>query len=708
LRHFHNFQKSPFKFYKKFKAPMVLVELVKPLLSEAHNHTLAFLEMGGQQSRLRTNSSSNDGENKVVGVPTRIDKFNDSGNAKNCWSFSNCHKLNERRNENEVYKPLHEPVIVSHTRAPLASVESTTISTTPKPPTSASTAAATITKQGSPTSLPSSSPSFLKSSEKVAKMEKHSNSSPSFVAGVMANTWKTGSVKRPENLPIQKSPQKKEEESIIVTEEREPSPSPLVKSPVSTISLYSDISSIRTSDVSPEYSLSEHSHDMLMHIIRCFPFSSSPKNSPKVVKRMDSKSSLPGCHTEPSSSHEYIEGSASLPLKKKHFTKHNPIGNLKNYFHYHHHNNNEKQRIRAESSVSENVAVHQNGNNSPPISPTGNGNSRPYALSTTSAPDSVIQNEHENGKETKKSALSRLCQVSVDTMAITALPLDCWLKERLKKWVQLSGHEGTIVPATNQTLWKKQPADNVIEAKAYEKIMKDPSLKGMTPKYYKEIEHKNESFIEIQDLLADFPNTSTRAIMDIKIGTRTFLESEVANSSKRKDLYKKMVDIDPNEPTEEEKADEAITKLRYMQFRERESSSASLGFRIEAAQLPGGKLQKSFKKVKTAENVLQTLKEFLGDRVEKASKELEQRLREMRTSIENSDFFKSHEVVGSSILIIYDEEKSGAWMIDFAKSKQVPENIQLNHRREWEVGNHEDGYLHGLDNLIEILSKCHS
>uniref|UniRef100_A0A914PAI1 Kinase n=1 Tax=Panagrolaimus davidi TaxID=227884 RepID=A0A914PAI1_9BILA len=232
--------------------------------------------------------------------------------------------------------------------------------------------------------------------------------------------------------------------------------------------------------------------------------------------------------------------------------------------------------------------------------------------------------------------------------------------------------------------------------------MKDPSLKGMTPKYYKEIEHKNESFIEIQDLLADFPNTSTRAIMDIKIGTRTFLESEVANSSKRKDLYKKMVDIDPNEPTEEEKADEAITKLRYMQFRERESSSASLGFRIEAAQLPGGKLQKSFKKVKTAENVLQTLKEFLGDRVEKASKELEQRLREMRTSIENSDFFKSHEVVGSSILIIYDEEKSGAWMIDFAKSKQVPENIQLNHRREWEVGNHEDGYLHGLDNLIEV------
>lgn len=93
------------------------------------------------------------------------------------------------------------------------------------------------------------------------------------------------------------------------------------------------------------------------------------------------------------------------------------------------------------------------------------------------------------------------------------------------------------------------------------------------------------AFIEIQDLLSQFPNTSERAVMDIKIGTRTFLESEVANSTKRKDLYKKMIDIDPSAPTEEERQIEAITKLRYMQFREKESSTSSLGFRIEAAQV---------------------------------------------------------------------------------------------------------------------------
>lgn len=63
------------------------------------------------------------------------------------------------------------------------------------------------------------------------------------------------------------------------------------------------------------------------------------------------------------------------------------------------------------------------------------------------------------------------------------------------------------------------------------------------------------------------------------------MESEVSNTTKRTDLYTKMFDLAPNEPTEEEHVDKAITKLRYMQFREKESSTASLGFRIEAAQV---------------------------------------------------------------------------------------------------------------------------
>jgi len=46
---------------------------------------------------------------------------------------------------------------------------------------------------------------------------------------------------------------------------------------------------------------------------------------------------------------------------------------------------------------------------------------------------------------------------------------------------------------------------------------------------------------------------------------RTFLESEVSNSKLRGDLYEKMVKIDHSEPSAEEHARRAVTKLRYMQ-----------------------------------------------------------------------------------------------------------------------------------------------
>lgn len=57
--------------------------------------------------------------------------------------------------------------------------------------------------------------------------------------------------------------------------------------------------------------------------------------------------------------------------------------------------------------------------------------------------------------------------------------------------------------------------------------------------------------IPLFEFLSQFPNTSSRAVMDIKIGTRTFLESEVANRSRRADLYRKMMELAPDEPTKE-------------------------------------------------------------------------------------------------------------------------------------------------------------
>jgi len=59
------------------------------------------------------------------------------------------------------------------------------------------------------------------------------------------------------------------------------------------------------------------------------------------------------------------------------------------------------------------------------------------------------------------------------------------------------------------------------------------------------------------------------------------------------------------------------------------------------------------------------------------------------------------QIIGSSLLIVGDDRHVGVWMIDFAKTLHVPDRL-LTHRDPWQFGNHEDGYLIGIDNLIRV------
>eukprot|EP00040_Diaphanoeca_grandis_P036894 m.237597 g.237597 ORF g.237597 m.237597 type:complete len:102 (+) comp33710_c2_seq3:46-351(+) len=60
------------------------------------------------------------------------------------------------------------------------------------------------------------------------------------------------------------------------------------------------------------------------------------------------------------------------------------------------------------------------------------------------------------------------------------------------------------------------------------------------------------------------------------------------------------------------------------------------------------------------------------------------------------------ECVGSSLLFLYDQTgRVGIWMIDFGKTEMV--EVSINHRVPWKLGNKEDGYLFGLDNLTGIF-----
>lgn len=82
-----------------------------------------------------------------------------------------------------------------------------------------------------------------------------------------------------------------------------------------------------------------------------------------------------------------------------------------------------------------------------------------------------------------------------------------------------------------------------------------------------------------------------------------------------------------------------------------------------------------------------------------------ERLRSIRDTLKESSFFRSHELIGSSLLFVHDKRRASIWMIDFAKTVPVPDNVSIDHNSVWKVGNHEDGYLIGLNNLISIFQS---
>ena len=133
--------------------------------------------------------------------------------------------------------------------------------------------------------------------------------------------------------------------------------------------------------------------------------------------------------------------------------------------------------------------------------------------------------------------------------------------------------------------------------------------------------------------------------MDCKIGVRTYLEEELAKAKEkqklRKDMYEKMIAVDPNAPSTKEhewkgvtkprsvppySADSSITAARppqrtltiplrtrrYMVWRETISSTATLGFRIEGVKKSDGSSSKDFKTTKEKEDILKAFKNFIS------------------------------------------------------------------------------------------------
>ncbi|MBN3314406.1 IP3KB kinase, partial [Atractosteus spatula] len=269
-------------------------------------------------------------------------------------------------------------------------------------------------------------------------------------------------------------------------------------------------------------------------------------------------------------------------------------------------------------------------------------------------------------------------------------------------WIQLAGHAGSFKAGANGRILKKHCE---CEQRCLDRLMKDV-LRPFVPAYHGDVEKDGEKYNQMDDLLAEF---ELPCVMDCKMGVRTYLEDELTKARKkptlRKDMYLKMIEVDPSAPTAEEQAQQAVTKPRYMQWRETISSTATLGFRIEGIKKEDGTVNRDFKKTKSREQVIEAFRDFVKGNKNILKSYLE-RLNKVKDALEQSSFFKTHEVIGSSLLFVHDKrEQAKVWMIDFGKTTPLPEGQVLSHRIAWEEGNREDGYLWGLDNLIDIIAE---
>uniref|UniRef100_A0A3Q0T4S8 Kinase n=1 Tax=Amphilophus citrinellus TaxID=61819 RepID=A0A3Q0T4S8_AMPCI len=278
-----------------------------------------------------------------------------------------------------------------------------------------------------------------------------------------------------------------------------------------------------------------------------------------------------------------------------------------------------------------------------------------------------------------------------------------WSMSRQSSWVQLAGHQGNFQVSKGGEVLKLY---NEVEAKCLECLMRDP-LRPFVPQYYGLVTRGEHRYIRLEDLVSGLKRP---VIVDCKMGVRTYQEEELikarVKAPLRSDMYQKMVNMDPSAPSAEEHAQKGVTKWRYLQWRDSISSTSTLGFRIEGIMV-GMKARRGTAQCTLIKSI--SLKFdlcFSFCESDGGWQAYHSRLLALNDALKNSPFFRTHEVIGSSLLFVHDHSKASVWMIDFGKTTPLPDSWELRHNVPWSEGSREDGYLIGLTSLITSLAQA--
>ena len=278
------------------------------------------------------------------------------------------------------------------------------------------------------------------------------------------------------------------------------------------------------------------------------------------------------------------------------------------------------------------------------------------------------------------------------------------------------GHVANFKRTQHGTLWKltDKPEDAI-----YEALHQTGASKFLPKLLHTKAVPNNPAkvFVELEDLTHGL---SKPCLLDVKMGCRTYKPGK-DKGKPRKDLLTKLLKISPQAASEEEKQ-LGVVKDRYLEFRDKASSTFTLGFRVDLVALDTSfdshhlPTVHELQLVATKDRVADVIAGYLQRNRLLLTAFLAQ-IKELRSTLEANDFFQTHTFVRSSLLFVYDGASLASGdgvqtkirMIDFPRVERAlgpqDEQLHLDHRSDFVEGNGEDGYLRGLDNMIAIFEE---
>lgn len=208
---------------------------------------------------------------------------------------------------------------------------------------------------------------------------------------------------------------------------------------------------------------------------------------------------------------------------------------------------------------------------------------------------------------------------------------------------------------------------------------------------------KTIKWMVIEDLTVDYVDVQ---LLDVKMGRITYDVMEKGVSDKfRSDLFEKLKKEKDNTLTKLELERGTITKERYLNWRDHQSTTGKFGYRFEGIQSASDEKVKTTGMCRDPDEARVLLRKYLEYADECFAKQMVSRLERIKQALEKSTLTSHLRMIGVSLLFMYDRDTTfscmNVGMIDFGKVKWVEEaNDDL--KSEW---------LFGLTNLIDLFKR---